>query len=116
MHIAALGATWLVAVAGFGGMRDHDEKLAFAPRLPSRLTRLAFRVGFRNRCVRVEVTQGEARYELLGQGEPLELLHHGEPFELEPGSPQTLPVPRVPNRPPPKQPAGCAPRRRGGQD
>jgi alpha,alpha-trehalose phosphorylase len=116
MHIAALGATWLVAVAGFGGMRDHDEKLAFAPRLPSRLTRLAFRVGFRNRCVRVEVTQGEARYELLGQGEPLELLHHGEPFELEPGSPQTLPVPRAPNRPPPKQPAGCAPRRRGGPD
>src|ERR671914_317375 len=116
MHIASLGATWLVAVAGFGGMRDHDEKLAFAPRLPSRLTRLAFRIAFRGRCVRVEVTQGEARYELLGQGEPLELLHHGEPFEIEPGSPQTLPVPRAANSPPPKQPAGCAPRRRGGED
>jgi alpha,alpha-trehalose phosphorylase len=116
MHIASLGATWLVAVAGFGGMRDHDERLAFAPRLPSRLTRLAFRVGFRGRCVRVEVSQEEARYELLGQGEPLELLHHGEPFEIEPGHPQTHPVPRAPNRQPPKQPAGCAPRRRGSQD
>jgi alpha,alpha-trehalose phosphorylase len=116
MHIAALGATWLVAVAGFGGMRDHDEKLAFAPRLPSRLTRMAFRVAFRGRCVRVEVRQSEADYELLGEGEPLELLHHGEPFELEPGKPHTLPVPRAPNRAPPKQPAGCAPRRRGGQD
>jgi alpha,alpha-trehalose phosphorylase len=116
MHIAAAGATWLVAVAGFGGMRDHGEKLSFAPRLPSRLTRLAFRVAFRGRCVRVEVGQKEAQYELLGEGEPLELLHHGEPFEIEPGHPQTHPVPRPPNRPPPKQPPGCEPRRRGGQD
>jgi alpha,alpha-trehalose phosphorylase len=116
MHIASMGATWLVAVAGFGGMRDHGDRLSFAPRLPSRLTRLAFRVAFRGRCVRVDVRQKEARYELLGEGEPVELIHHGEPFEIEPGHPQTHPVPRAPNRPPPKQPAGCAPRRRGGQD
>jgi alpha,alpha-trehalose phosphorylase len=116
MHIAALGATWLVAVAGFGGMRDNGEKLSFAPRLPSRLTRMAFRVAFRGRCVRVEVGQSDACYELLGGGEPLELVHHGEPFEIEPGHAQTHPVPRPPNRPPPKQPAGCAPRRRGAQD
>jgi alpha,alpha-trehalose phosphorylase len=116
MHVASLGATWLVAVAGFGGMRDHGEKLAFAPRLPSRLTRMAFRVAFRGRCVRVEVGERDARYELLSEGEPLELLHHGEPFEIEPGNPQTHPVPRPPNRPPPKQPPGCEPRRRGGQE
>src|SRR5918992_361459 len=116
MHIASLRATWLVAVAGFGGMRDHGDKLSFAPRLPSRLARMAFRIAFRGRCVRVEVRQDEARYELIGQGDPLELLHHGEPFELEPGAPQALPVPRAPNRPPPKQPAGCQPKRRGGQD
>jgi alpha,alpha-trehalose phosphorylase len=116
MHIASLGATWLVAVAGFGGMRDYGETLSFAPRLPSRLTRMAFRVAFRGNCLRVEVGQKEARYELLGKGEPLELLHHGEPFEIEPGHPQTHPVPRPPNRPPPKQPPGCEPRRRGSQD
>jgi alpha,alpha-trehalose phosphorylase len=103
-------------VAGFGGMRDHGEALAFAPRLPSRLTRIAFRLGFRGRCVRVEVTQREARYELLGKSEPVEVLHHGERLKIEPGHPQTRPVPRAQNRPAPKQPAGCAPRRRGGQD
>jgi alpha,alpha-trehalose phosphorylase len=116
MHIASLGATWLVAVAGFGGMRDHNDKLSFAPRLPSRITRMAFRVAFRGRCVRVEVRPNEARYELLGQGDTLGLLHHGEPFDLEPGRPQTLSVPRAPNRAPPKQPPGCEPRRRGGQE
>jgi len=116
MHIASLGATWLVAVAGFGGMRDHNDKLSFAPRLPSRITRMAFRVAFRGRCVRVEVRPNEARYELLGQGDTLGLLHHGEPFDLEPGRPQTLSVPRAPNRASPKQPPGCEPRRRGGQE
>jgi alpha,alpha-trehalose phosphorylase len=65
--------------------------------------------------VRVEGQQNEARSELVGQGEPLELRHHGEPFDLEPGQSQTLAVPRAPNRTPPKQPAGCAPRRRGSQ-
>jgi alpha,alpha-trehalose phosphorylase len=116
VHVAALGATWLVAVAGFGGMRDHGDKLSFAPRLPSRLARLGFRLSYRGRCLRVEVRQREARYELLGQGEPLELLHHGEEVTIETGSPQTHPIEPAPNRPAPKQPAGCAPRRRGGQD
>ena len=31
-------------VMGFGGMRDHGETLAFAPRLPDALTRLAFSI------------------------------------------------------------------------
>ncbi|MGH2801367.1 MAG: glycoside hydrolase family 65 protein, partial [Thermoleophilaceae bacterium] len=108
MHIASMGATWLVAVAGFGGMRDHGETLSFAPRLPSRLTRLAFRLSYRGRCLRVEVRPKEALYELLGDGEPLELLHHGEPFSIEPGGPQTHQVPPPPNRPAPAQPPGCA--------
>ncbi len=116
IHIAAMGATWLVAVAGFGGMRDYGEELSFAPRLPSRLTRLAFRVSYQGRCVRVEVNQQEARYELLGKGDPVELMHHGERVTVEPGSPQTHPIPRAPNRQAPSQPAGCAPRRRGVQD
>src|SRR5262249_947817 len=39
VHIAALAGTWLALVAGFGGLRDHDGRLAFAPRLPSRIDR-----------------------------------------------------------------------------
>ena len=34
VHIASLAGAWIAAVAGFGGMRDHDGKLTFAPRLP----------------------------------------------------------------------------------
>ena len=56
LHIASLAGAWIAAVAGFGGMRDHDGKLTFAPRLPPRLERLAFRLSFRGSLLKVEVT------------------------------------------------------------
>ena len=56
VHIASLAGAWIAAVAGFGGMRDHDGKLTFAPRLPPRLERLAFRLLFRGSLLKVEVT------------------------------------------------------------
>src|SRR5262249_47109732 len=43
VHIASLAGAWTAAVAGFGGMREHDGHLSFAPRLPPRLERLVFR-------------------------------------------------------------------------
>src|SRR5690606_372294 len=33
VHLASLSGAWLVAVAGFGGMRDYGDVLSFAPRL-----------------------------------------------------------------------------------
>ena len=36
IHIASLAGTWIAAVAGFGGMRDHGGQLTFSPRLPAR--------------------------------------------------------------------------------
>src|SRR5438132_765297 len=65
LHIASLAGTWIVAVAGFGGMRDHDGVLSFTPWLPERLTRLAFGMCFRGRRLRVEVTHEQACYSLL---------------------------------------------------
>jgi alpha,alpha-trehalose phosphorylase len=111
VHLASLAGSWLVAVAGFGGMRDHGDTLAFAPRLPARLTRLTFRLMYRGRRLRVVVSSDSARYELV-EGEPLELLHDGERFSVEPGSPQTLPVAPPPRRPRPEQPPGRSPPRR----
>jgi alpha,alpha-trehalose phosphorylase len=65
LHIASLAGAWIVAVAGFGGMRDHDGLLSFAPQLPQRLSRLAFGLSFRGRRLRVEVEPHQARYSLL---------------------------------------------------
>src|SRR3712207_3788999 len=65
LHLASLAGSWLVAVAGFGGMRDHGDTLAFTPRLPSRLNRLTFRLVYRGRRLRVDVRSDGARYELV---------------------------------------------------
>ena len=35
LHMASLAGSWIAAVAGFGGMRDHGGELSFRPRLPA---------------------------------------------------------------------------------
>jgi alpha,alpha-trehalose phosphorylase len=111
LHLASLAGTWLVVAAGFGGLRDTADTLNFDPRLPSRLTRISFRLVYRDRRLRVQVRAEEASYELL-EGEPLEIFHHGEPITVRRGSPQTRPITPTPRRTPPPQPPGRAiPRR-----
>jgi alpha,alpha-trehalose phosphorylase len=108
LHIASLAGAWIVAVAGFGGMRDHDGLLSFAPQLPQRLSRLAFGLSFRGRRLRVEVEPHQARYSLL-EGAPLEIAHHGQAVDLTAGKPvkRAIPPPRA--RAMPRQPRGRAP-------
>ncbi len=112
LHIASLAGAWLAAVAGFGGMRDHDGKLSFAPGLPPALRRLAFRISFRGRRLEIDVLQTEVRY-TVHEGSPLEIHHHGEPIELSLGVPVTRSIPPPVSRPAPTQPRGRAPKRRG---
>ncbi|HVL26950.1 MAG TPA: glycosyl hydrolase family 65 protein, partial [Acidimicrobiales bacterium] len=92
LHLASLSGAWLVAVAGFGGMRDSGDTLSFAPRLPPPLTRLRFRLMYQGRRICVELSNEHARYEMVS-GEPLALHHHGERFVLAADSPQLLPCP-----------------------
>ena len=113
VHIASLAGSWIAAVAGFGGMRDHDGKLSFAPRLPARLERLSFRLLFRGRRLKVEVTTAKATYTLL-DGEPLQIGHHGKELTISRAGPVTRTIPPAPERPTPSQPAGRAPARRSG--
>jgi alpha,alpha-trehalose phosphorylase len=91
LHLAALAGAWLTVVAGFGGLRDHGTKLAFAPNLPDALTALRFRMLYRGRRVRVHIGPTQVRYELLA-GDPLEILHHGDPITLVPDRVVTRPL------------------------
>ncbi|WEO93746.1 glycosyl hydrolase family 65 protein [Streptomyces sp. FXJ1.172] len=108
LHIASLAGTWMALVAGFGGMRRAGESLRFAPRLPGRLSRLAFNVQFRGRTLRVDIGADKATYALL-DGPPLTLSHHGEPLTVTAADPAVRAVPPPPRRPAPGQPLHRAP-------
>ncbi|HEV2128869.1 MAG TPA: glycosyl hydrolase family 65 protein [Thermomicrobiales bacterium] len=98
LHLAALAGAAMVVAAGFGGMRNYGESLTFSPRLPRQLERIAFRMLYRGRRLRVEITADEARY-TLAEGEALDLHHHGKPFRLATGATESLPMPWEPNVP-----------------
>ncbi|OBK78487.1 glycoside hydrolase family 65 protein [Mycobacterium sp. 1274761.0] len=110
LHIAALAGTWMVCVAGFGGMRCRRSELAFAPALPDALSRLKFRILWRDRCIAVELTAREATYRLVA-GDSVHLTHHGQPFTLE-GDAVTLPIPNRAQLAEVTSPAHRAPYRR----
>ncbi|MFJ9033268.1 glycoside hydrolase family 65 protein [Streptomyces sp. NPDC102274] len=110
LHIASLAGTWMALVAGFGGMRYHEETLHFTPRLPENLSRLAFSLHVRQRCLRVEITNSQASYSLLA-GEPIEIRHFGERVTVSHGTPQTRPIKPPTVLPAPTQPPGRRPER-----
>jgi alpha,alpha-trehalose phosphorylase len=107
LHLAALAGGWSALVAGFGGFRARDGMLSFAPRLPGAISRLAFRLWYRQRCLQVAATPSEATY-VVRVGEPLELSHHGERL-LVTSAPVSRPIPPPVPRPTPTQPPGRAP-------
>src|SRR5579875_1973080 len=107
MHMASLAGAWLALVQGFGGMRAKRGTLAFSPRLPGNITRLRFRLRYRDRLLRLTVRSDDATYELL-DGEPLEVFHHGDRFTLG-TKPSERKIPPVAAGPRPKQPPGREP-------
>ncbi len=110
LHMASLAGAWTGLVEGFGGMRASGGRLRFAPRLPSAISRLAFRVRYRGRRIAVTVDHEEATYELR-DGDPITIEHHSDAFELGEKTVRQV-VPPAPRLPRPQQPAGRAPRPR----
>ena len=111
IHIASVAGAWIAAVCGFGGMRDVDGGLTFAPRLPNGLDRLAFRAMYRGCSVQVEFDHENATYTLLS-GDTLATRHHGEAIEVTSDAPVTRPIPEVVPRGNPSSPPGRTPTRR----
>ncbi|HEY2042480.1 MAG TPA: glycosyl hydrolase family 65 protein, partial [Jatrophihabitans sp.] len=112
VHVASLAGSWLALVCGFGGMRDHNGELSFAPRLPQAFTKLTFAVRWRGCKVRVSIGDEEATYAVEdGAGASISLSHHGTPMTVSADAPVTLPIPAItPLTETPHQPAGREPR------
>jgi alpha,alpha-trehalose phosphorylase len=111
VHLAALAGARIALIHGFAGMRARDGRLAFAPRLPGGLTRLCFRVCYREWRLEVAVAPTTVSYTLLG-GPTIQLTHHGEMLTLSQSETSVRPIPACVPTPRPSQPPGREPRRR----
>ncbi|HEY6697707.1 MAG TPA: glycosyl hydrolase family 65 protein [Acidimicrobiales bacterium] len=110
LHMASLAGAWTGLVEGFGGLRASGGRLRFAPRLPSAISRLEFRVRYRGRRIAVTVDHEDATYDLR-DGDPITIEHHSDALELG-DKPERRPIPPPPRLPRPEQPPGRAPQPR----
>jgi alpha,alpha-trehalose phosphorylase len=108
LHIAALASVWTVLTAGFGGLRMRDGTPHFAPRLPSELTRLSFRIRVRDCLLVAEITGTEVSYTAAAGG-PAQIGHYGQMLTLPPGQALTRAIPPLAPVTRATQPHGRAP-------
>jgi alpha,alpha-trehalose phosphorylase len=111
LHIASLAGVWTALVAGFGGLREHEGQLSFAPQLPNRITRLSFTLRWRGHRLDVDIEPDRATYTLRdGTGSSLAFRHDGKDVTVTTGTPRTEPIgKRVPRLRRPPQPPGREP-------
>ncbi len=80
-HIASIGATWMVLVYGFAGMRDYNGSISFRPKLPDGCTYFRFCLRIRGRHLQIELGPESATYRLIG-GQSLTFYHGEEKVDL----------------------------------
>jgi alpha,alpha-trehalose phosphorylase len=115
LHIASLAGVWAALVAGFGGLRQHDGVLSFAPQLPGGITRLSFTVQWHGLRLGVDIEPDRATYTLRdGPDSSLAFHHDGKEVTVATQKPVVEQISRrSPMLPRPPQPPGREPRRRG---
>lgn len=81
-HITSMAGTWMSVVKGFGGMRVRDGKLHFTPFIPDQWKSYSFRLEFRDRVIKVKISNGGNVETVLEHGEPLEVMMNGKAITL----------------------------------
>ena len=114
LHMASLAGAWTALVAGFGGLRDDDGVLSLDPQLPSGITRLRFRLRWKDFRLTVDVDHENVTYTIRdGPHHGLTIRHAGEDLDLNTDQASTVAIrPREPLLPEPVQPPGREPLRR----
>jgi alpha,alpha-trehalose phosphorylase len=114
LHMASLAGSWTALVAGFGGLRDDEGVLSLDPHLPDGISRLRFRLRWREFRLTVDVNHADVTYTVRdGPDAGLTIRHAGEEVQLSSLSPSTIAIrQRHPMLPPPPQPPGREPMRR----
>lgn len=82
-HITSMAGTWMSIVEGFGGMRVEDDHLSFKPQIPEQWDAYSFKINFRDRILKVHVSDKETTFSLEGQ-ESLDIMVNGKMLEVTP--------------------------------
>jgi trehalose/maltose hydrolase-like predicted phosphorylase len=111
LHMASLAGAWMTLVVGFGGLRDDEGVLSLDPLLPDGISRLRFRLRWRDFRLTVDVNHSEVTYTVHdGPDHELDIRHAGERLTLSTDAPTTVAVHiRKPLLPAPQQPPGREP-------
>ena len=81
LHITSMAGTWMSIVEGFGGMRIQNGTLCFTPQIPQQWESYSFKINFRNRVIKVNVSQKETTF-TIDEGADLEIMLNGKPKTL----------------------------------
>jgi len=81
LHITSMAGTWLSNVQGFGGMRNYDGKLSFAPQIPKQWKSYSFKINFRGATLKVYKDQLECKF-TNESSTPVEILVHGKKITI----------------------------------
>ncbi|OBF60227.1 glycosyl hydrolase [Mycobacterium sp. 852002-50816_SCH5313054-b] len=114
LHMASLAGAWMTLVVGFGGLRDDEGILSLDPQLPDGISRLRFRLRWRDFRLTVDVNHSDVTYAVQdGPEHELTMRHAGEQLTLNTDAPTTVAVRvRKPLLPTPQQPPGREPMHR----
>lgn len=89
VHVASAGGVWTALVSGFGGMRDHDGKLSFDPRLPEDWPELSYSLQWQGSSLHVTVTRHALNVEVRSGG-AVEFTVRGEAHRAAVGEPTVV--------------------------
>lgn len=83
-HITSMAGTWMSIVEGFGGKRVREGRLGFSPSLPGQWKAYSFKINFRGKLLKVEVSRSHVSI-TNESGKAADLLLYGRPLRIEPG-------------------------------
>ncbi|MGA8854638.1 MAG: glycosyl hydrolase family 65 protein, partial [Christiangramia sp.] len=84
-HITSMAGTWMSIVEGFGGMRVENDQLSFKPQIPEQWDAYTFKVNFRDRILKINVSSDKTVFSLEGE-DSLEILVNGNKVEVSPNT------------------------------
>lgn len=82
LHITSMSGGWLSIVQGFAGMRTLKGHLSFEPYCPTQWNGYQFKLKYRGRLIRVNVTASEVAF-TLEQGDALSFELYGKEVTLK---------------------------------